>query len=284
MRSFFWLAPNLHHDPPSTIGVENRTGSIDSLFSLSLTSDIDGRPGDERMQRIGSSSLALALAFAAGVCCVEPLPTRAAVLASSRSPCLSKDVRNDDAISACTIALKKNPKDAKFLIQRGAAWSDMGDYDYAIGDFSRAIGLAPKNALAYFYRAFAREKKGDFEESLADFKRYRELNPSDLEAQEAVERLSAALAPKPPPTEEASDAQTEPAGQLAIAEREQPKESVAELTPERPSELAAESAAPLRPRESADPRRQASRSGKSNIPLLMMTLFFVASASTARRS
>jgi tetratricopeptide (TPR) repeat protein len=153
--------------------------------------------GDDKMRRRGCFLFAATLTFIAAVNILGSLPTGAAVLAGSRSPCSSKNITSDEAIVACTAALKKNPRNAKLLIRRGVAWAEMGDHDYAIGDFSRAIRLNPRNALAYFYRGVAREKKGELEESLRDFRRYSELNPSDPEAQLAVERVMAALAPNP---------------------------------------------------------------------------------------
>lgn len=149
------------------------------------------------MRRTGWFLFAPTITFIAAINIVGSLPTSAAVLAGSRSPCSGKNITNDEAIVACTAALKKNPRDAKLLIRRGIAWDKMGDHDYAIGDFSRAIRLNPGNALAFFYRGVAREKKGELEESLRDFKRYSQLNPSDPEAQLAIERVEAALAPSP---------------------------------------------------------------------------------------
>jgi tetratricopeptide (TPR) repeat protein len=151
------------------------------------------------MQRIRSLFIAPALVFAATVSCIFSYPAPAATLAGSGLPCLGEDLASDQTILACTVALRRNPKDAKVLIRRGIAWIDMGDYDFAIGDFSRAIRLSPQSALAYFNRGVAREKKGELEKSLVDFKRYGELNPSDPEAQKAVERVTAALALKLPP-------------------------------------------------------------------------------------
>lgn len=91
----------------------------------------------------------------------------------------------------------RNPKNTKVLIQRGVAWIKTGDYDFAIGDFSRAIRLDSHSAMAFCQRGAAREKKGDLQASLIDFKRCSELDPTDIESQIAVDRILSALGPKP---------------------------------------------------------------------------------------
>jgi tetratricopeptide (TPR) repeat protein len=170
------------------------------------------------MRRTGWFLFAPALTFVAAINVVSSLPTGAAVLAGSRSPCSSKNITSDEAIVACTAALRKNPRDAKLLIQRGVAWDQMGDHDYAIGDFSRAIRLNPRNALAYFYRGVAREKKGELEESLRDFRRYSELNRSAPEAQLAIERVMAALAHNP-----SLEASADPANRFPDSQSAEPE-------------------------------------------------------------
>jgi tetratricopeptide (TPR) repeat protein len=147
------------------------------------------------------------------------LPVSAATLAQTRERCLSNDVSGDEAITACTVAIKKNPKDAKLFVQRGVAWNQTGDYDYAIGDFSKAIRLDPRNALAFFNLGIAREKKGELQESLVDFTRYAELRPSDPDARIAIERVTVALAAKTAP-QTASGAIDEHFGSPSLAQAE----------------------------------------------------------------
>ena len=148
-----------------------------------------------KMQPIaGSFLLAAVLAFG----CACSLPTLAATVGVSRTACLNNDVSDTEAVLACTFAIKKHPKDAKLFVQRGMAWIKTGDYDFAIGDLSKAIKLSPHNALAFFVRGVAREKRGELQESLADFKRCAELSPSDPEAQRAIERVMVSLAARTP--------------------------------------------------------------------------------------
>jgi tetratricopeptide (TPR) repeat protein len=176
------------------------------------------------MKRICSFLFASVLAVLAVIDCAGALPASAATLARTRARCLSDEVSGDEAVTACTAAIRKNPKDAKLYVQRGVAWSQTGDYDYAIGDFSKAIRLDPRNALAFYNLAIAREKKGELQESLAAFKRYAELRPSDPDARIAIERVTDALAPRTAP-QTASAAIAEHFGDPAVARVETTGES-----------------------------------------------------------
>lgn len=166
-----------------------------------------------------SMLIAIALAdYRAGA-----LPASAATLARTRARCLSEEVSGDETVAACTTAIRKNPKDAKLYVQRGLAWSQIGDYDYAIGDFSKAIRLDPRNALAFYNLGIAQEKKGELQESLVNFTRYAELRPLDPDARMAIERVTNALAAKAAP-QTASAAIAEHFGDPSVAPVETPRE------------------------------------------------------------
>ena len=155
------------------------------------------------MKRICSFLFASTLTVLAAIDCAGAPPAASATLARTRARCLSDDVSGDEAVTACTAAIRKNPKDAKLYVQRGVAWSQTGDCDYAIGDFSKAIRLDPGNALAYYNLGIAREKKGELQESLLDFKRYAVLRPLDPDARTAIGRVTDALAAETAPRETA---------------------------------------------------------------------------------
>ncbi|MGA9826622.1 MAG: tetratricopeptide repeat protein [Methylocystis sp.] len=192
------------------------------------------------MKQVCSLLFASTLTVLAAIDCAGAPPASAATLAGSRARCLSDDVSGDAAVTACTAAIRRNPKDAKLYVQRGVAWSQTGDYDYAIGDFSKAIRLDPGNALAFYNLGIAREKKGELQESLVDFKRYAELRPFDPDVRTAIERVTDALdvetaAPKTAP-QTASAAIAEHFGDPLVAQVETTRE------PEAPKPTAANSA------------------------------------------
>jgi tetratricopeptide (TPR) repeat protein len=191
------------------------------------------------MKRMCSLLFASTLTVLAAVDCAGASPASAATLAQSRARCLTDYVSGDETVTACTAAIRRNPKDAKLYVQRGVAWSQTGDYDYAIGDFSKAIRLDPGNALAFYNLAIARERKGELQESLVDFKRYAELRPFDPDARTAIERVTDALAAETAPRETAprtaSAAIAEHFGDPLVAQVETTRE------PEAPNPIAANS-------------------------------------------
>ena len=170
------------------------------------------------MKRICSVLFASTLTVLAAIDCAGAPPASAATLARTRARCLSDGVSGDEAVMACTAAIRKNPKDAKLYVQRGVAWTQTGDYDYAIGDFSKAIRLDPGNAPAYYDLGIAREKKGELQESLVDFKRCAELRPLDPDARTAIERVTDALAAESAPQKSALQKTAPQTASAAIAE------------------------------------------------------------------
>jgi len=143
-------------------------------------------------------------------------PSFAATLGESRKRCLSSELAGNEAVSACTFAIRQKPKDARLFVQRGVAWSKNGDIDFAIGDYSKAIKLDAQMAPAYYHRGVAREGKGAFEESLIDFKKYAELKPDDPEAQLAVVRVTAEIAAKATPQQASTDAKVERVSESSV--------------------------------------------------------------------
>ncbi len=124
----------------------------------------------------------------------KPGEAFAATIGFSRVSCLSKATKPTQAVSSCTSVLQKFKKDTTVLVRRGVAWSDLGELDFAIGDFSRAIALNPKDASAFFHRGLVREKKRQLRESLFDYLAAFDLRPFDQEVQDALDRVSRAFA------------------------------------------------------------------------------------------
>ena len=212
------------------------------------------------MKRICSILFASTLTVLAAIDCAGGPPASAATLARTWARCLSDDVSGDEAVTACTAAIRKNPKDAKLYVQRGVAWTQTGDYDYAIGDFSKAIRLDPGNALAYYDLGIAREKKGALQESLVDFERYAELRPLDPDARIAIERVTDALAAESAPQKTA------------------PQTASAAIAEHFGDPLAAQ-VEPMREPEAAAPK--AANSARDDFLFFLPALFMLAAATAA---
>lgn len=84
------------------------------------------------------------------------------------------------AVSACTRLINSDGLDptqlASALTHRGAAYYRMGDYDRAIGDYTRVMALDSRNASTYSARGAAFHRKQAFHQALADFNRAIELD------------------------------------------------------------------------------------------------------------
>jgi tetratricopeptide (TPR) repeat protein len=139
------------------------------------------------MPRMRALFLALIFATAAAA---SLGPAQAARLGYSRGSCLSEALPAVEAVSACTAVLQKFKNNAAVLLRRGVAFGELGAFDYAIGDFSRAIRLAPDHALALRLRGLAYEMQGQASQSLADYLRLRDLGRSDADLEAAIRRIT----------------------------------------------------------------------------------------------
>ncbi len=53
--------------------------------------------------------------------------------------------------------------------QRGIAWSQKGDYDRAVADYTKAIDINPRYTNAYNHRGIAWTQKGDYVRAIEDY-------------------------------------------------------------------------------------------------------------------
>lgn len=143
------------------------------------------------MRRVNVRPVTLIAALAVPLIVGE---ARAAKLGYLRADCLSERMSAHDVISACTAEIQKSHKNPRAFIRRGAAFLEISAFDYAVGDFTRAITIDPNNAQAYQLRALAREMLGQLQESLGDYTRGLALNPSDGDSMRAILRVNDAVA------------------------------------------------------------------------------------------
>src|SRR5262245_33795759 len=93
----------------------------------------------------------------------------------------------DRNIAACTRVLEDRHESKRVrgiaYVGRGLAYSDKGDLNHAIADFTEAIRLNPKDALAYSNRGLTYVNKGEYDRAIADYTAAIRINPlprSDL--------------------------------------------------------------------------------------------------------
>jgi hypothetical protein len=105
----------------------------------------------------------------------------------------------DQAIEACTRALRANPRDAEAYLYRGRAYhcrNAEGDLSRAIADFSESILQDPKNSEAYYSRALAYRDQGQSKPAESDEQLARQLDPR---IKEVYAQLPEYTAPPPKP-------------------------------------------------------------------------------------
>src|SRR5690348_5230524 len=66
-------------------------------------------------------------------------------------------------------AIQLDPKYARAYDRRGIEYKNKGEYDRAIEDYDRAIGLQPDNWTFYYNRGSARYFKNQFDLAVADY-------------------------------------------------------------------------------------------------------------------
>ena len=85
------------------------------------------------------------------------------------------------AVECFSKAIELNPRQVSAYINRGIAYSAMGNSDRAIQDYDRAIEMEPTSASAYSGRGNAYTTKGDYDHALLDHNRAIALNPTAAE-------------------------------------------------------------------------------------------------------
>jgi len=85
---------------------------------------------------------------------------------------------NDRAIADYTEVIKLDPKHTDAYNNRGNAYYNKNNYDQAIADYTEAIRLNPKFADAYNNRGNAYLNKNDYNRAIADYNEALRLNPN----------------------------------------------------------------------------------------------------------
>jgi tetratricopeptide (TPR) repeat protein len=78
--------------------------------------------------------------------------------------------------------LKKYPHSPKAYLNRGQGYSDRGEYDKALSDYTKAIEINPRYVEAYYNRANVHGKREEFNQALSDYTKAIEINPKYAEA------------------------------------------------------------------------------------------------------
>jgi len=82
------------------------------------------------------------------------------------------------AVSNCSVAMDLKPDYAETYALRGAAKTEMGDFENALQDFTRAVELAPNVADAYDRRGYVRHCQGNIRRAIEDYDKAIQLQPN----------------------------------------------------------------------------------------------------------
>ena len=106
------------------------------------------------------------------------------VIASNRR------ARHDYAIEDFSVAIGLNPNAAEPYYGRGVSYAAIGDLDAALNDLNRAVQLNSRYYEAWAARGQVLEQKGDKNQAATSYARALEINRSYGPAQQGARRLS----------------------------------------------------------------------------------------------
>ena len=86
-----------------------------------------------------------------------------------------------DPVTLWSDVIKKSPLKARGYNNRGAEYSERGQYELAVADFSNAIRLWPNYPLAYRNRSLAYFERQDWEKALQDANKAVEMTPKNAD-------------------------------------------------------------------------------------------------------
>ena len=87
-----------------------------------------------------------------------------------------------DAVQACTEALRLDPGNPRWLLQRAVALQEHGDYAGAGADYAACLEAAPANAAAHFGLGATRQAAGEMAEALACYEQALRWRRGDAQA------------------------------------------------------------------------------------------------------
>jgi tetratricopeptide (TPR) repeat protein len=85
------------------------------------------------------------------------------------------------SIDLLNIAINIDPEYGKAYMNRGSSYFQLGYYDKAIADYTKAIEVAPDFAMAYNFKGVMLFQRGNKEEGLKLVEKALKLDPNDHE-------------------------------------------------------------------------------------------------------
>ena len=92
----------------------------------------------------------------------------------------SKGIERQEKVAAYNRAIDELAADESF--EKGFAYYELGNYNYAIDAYSKAIDLSPKDATAYKGRGITYDRLGNHTQAMKDYDKAIDLNPKSATA------------------------------------------------------------------------------------------------------
>ena len=116
-------------------------------------------------------------------------PTQAAKLEAWKMDCFDFNLKEADAISACSPSLRGRKSNPRYLVQRGSLWLSLKDYQYAISDFTRTIDQDFGGIVPYYGRAAAYIGANQFIDAMLDIQTIMIRSMPDILLYKAISQL-----------------------------------------------------------------------------------------------
>jgi tetratricopeptide (TPR) repeat protein len=113
---------------------------------------------------------------------IEKFPSKIPTAYYNRGLAYSNLGQWDKAIADYSNAIGINPKYTDAYSNRGIAYKNLGQWDKAIADYSRAIEMSPKYDKAWYNRGLAYYTLGRWDMAIADYSEAIGINPEYTEA------------------------------------------------------------------------------------------------------
>ena len=109
---------------------------------------------------------------------------------------------NEEAVAICRAGLPFHPGYLSARVTLGRALTELGRHDEARTELQTVLAKAPDNLAANRAMAEIHQRRGEMPEALTYYKKALQLAHYDPELESAVERITNAVAPPPPPSAE----------------------------------------------------------------------------------
>jgi tetratricopeptide (TPR) repeat protein len=91
-----------------------------------------------------------------------------------------KQKEYDKAVADFTVAIEHEPKNARFVFNRGMAYHDGGQFEKALADYQQSLDLNGNSAATYAERGLLYNLMGEFEKAQDDFLAGYKIDPKSF--------------------------------------------------------------------------------------------------------